>query len=365
MRVLFHHTATDWSGRARAFAEGARLLTARGVKVVFTCRPDSVTEHRISNIAGVTVVPVEEGGWLEESGRVRRVLNEHFSEVAFVHTGREHLVVSAALRRAERGAVLRRVSVSGYVSAGQAERTAAFLSPSGFLLAAEEDRQVVHLPKRPLAPVVVPLGVDVESHGAVRPAPHVALGVPAGDRLIVCVTDADSRAAVATVLRAFALLAQRHHGLRVVLVGPGSDHEDVRMHAAALGITGIVGFLGEREDHLAVLRAADVGWVVAGHDDAAYAFLDFMALGIPVVAERATLAARYLADGISGSLLPPADAPAAAATLATLLSDEEARAAMGRAACVRAARDFSLERTAEGYMEAVTTARDRSKWRRG
>ncbi|HEX5581591.1 MAG TPA: hypothetical protein VFX39_08450, partial [Gemmatimonadaceae bacterium] len=235
MRVLFHHTATDWSGRARAFAEGARLLTARGVKVVFTCRPDSVTEHRISNIAGVTVVPVEEGGWLEESGRVRRVLNEHFSEVAFVHTGREHLVVSAALRRAERGAVLRRVSVSGYVSAGQAERTAAFLSPSGFLLAAEEDRQVVHLPKRPLAPVVVPLGVDVESHGAVRPAPHVALGVPAGDRLIVCVTDADSRAAVATVLRAFALLAQRHHGLRVVLVGPGSDHEDVRMHAAALG----------------------------------------------------------------------------------------------------------------------------------
>ncbi|HEY0970406.1 MAG TPA: glycosyltransferase [Gemmatimonadales bacterium] len=365
MRVLFHHTAPDWSGRARAFVEGARLLVEQGVKVVFTCRPDSVVEHLLSNLPEVTVVPVEEGGgWLDESGRVRRVLSEHFSEVAIVHTGREHLVVAAALRRAERGAVLRRVGVGANAAGGQAERTAAFLTPSGFLLSSEEDRQVVHLPRRPLAPVVAPLGVDVESHAAVHPAPHAALGVPTGDRLLVCVTEAGSRASVATVLRAVALLAERHRGLRLVLVGPGSDHEDLRMHAAALGITGIVGFLGEREDRLAVLRAADVGWVVADQDDAAYAFLDFMALGVPVVAERAALAARYMADGITGSMLPPSDAPAAAAALAALLSDDEARITMGRAASARAAREFPLERTAEGLMTAVTNARDRSKWRR-
>lgn len=366
MRVLFHHTAPEWSGQARAFADGARLLAGEGAKMVFTCRPGSITEHKVSNLDGVTVVPVEEGGgWMDESGRLRRVLNEHFSEVAFVHTAREHLAAAAAMRRAERGAVVRRVPVNGQIESTQDERTASFLTPSGFLLSSDDDREVVRLPRRPFAPVVAPLGVDTEAAAGVRPAPRAALGVTAGERLIVCVTDPASRAAVATVLRSVALLAQRHAGLRLVLLGAGSDHEDLRMHAAALGIIGIVGFLGEREDDQAVLRAADLGWVVAGHDDAAFAFLDFMALGIPVIAERGPAAARYVADGITGALLPPSDAPAAAAAATALLSDDEARAAMGRAARVRATRDFPLARTAEGYLAAVTAARDRTKWRRG
>lgn len=366
MRVLFHHTAPEWSGQARAFADGARLLAGGGAKVVFTCRPGSIAEHRMSNVAGVTVVPVEEGGgWMDESGRLRRVFNEHFSEVAFVHTAREHLAAAAAMRRAERGAVVRRVPVNGQVEVTRDVRTASFLTPSGFLLSSEDDRQVVRLPKRPFEPVVAPLGVDTDAAAAVQPAPRAALGVTAGDRIIVCVTDPASRAAVATVLRAFALLAQRHSELRLVLVGAGSDHEDLRMHAAALGILGAVAFLGEREDDQAVLRAADLGWVVAGHDDAAFGFLDFMALGIPVIAERGPAAARYVADGITGALLPPSDAPAAAAAATALLSDDDARTAMGRAASVRAGRDFPLQRTAEGFLAAVTAARDRSKWRRG
>jgi glycosyltransferase involved in cell wall biosynthesis len=269
------------------------------------------------------------------------------------------------MRAAERGAVVRRIPEGMPLVLGQAERAATLLAATGYLFASEADRQVAKPPRGTLPPVVAPTGVDAEGHASVRAAPRPSLGVPPGGRLIACVTDAASRARVATVLRTVGLLAERHHELRLVLVGPGADDEDLRMHAAALGITASVRFLGDRDDQLAVLRTADLGWVVAEHDAAAYGFLDFMALGTPVVAERGAVAARYVADGITGTLLPPADAPAAAAAIAALLAQEQARRTMGRAAQVRAARDFAVGAMLDGFTRAAEAARDRTRWKGG
>jgi glycosyltransferase involved in cell wall biosynthesis len=208
--------------------------------------------------------------------------------------------------------------------------------------------------------VTAPPGVSVERHGAVRAATRASLGVPTDGRLLVCVVDAASRPRVATVLRTASLLARRHPGLRLALLGGGADDEHLRTHAAALGITPLVQFLGEREDHLAVLSAADVGWVTAEQDDAAWAFLDIMAMRVPTLAERAPLAEVYVHDGIGGLLLPRGDANAAAAAIAALLCDEDRRQAMGRAAHGRVAREFTETRMAEGFERAATVARDRA-----
>lgn len=365
MRVLFHYADSDWSGRARVFAESARLIVDRGARVVITCRPDSVPEQRFGALADVTVRPVEEGGgWLDESSRLRRVLRDEFSEVAVVHTAREHLVAAAALRLAERGAVLRRVPIGAAPRGARTERTAAFLATSGFVVATEDDLQALALPRRPLRTTVVPLGVDAAAHDAVQATPRAALGLSPSSRLLVCAMDAAARTRVATVLRTVALLAERHGSLRLLLVGPDADHEDLRMHAAALGIIHRVSFLGEREDQASVLKAADIGWVVAEHDAAAYGALDFMALGVPLVAERGPIAARYVADGITGTLLPPSDAPSSAAAIATLLAEDSARATMGAAARLRAGRDFDAAAMGDALEVAVVAARDRRKWRR-
>lgn len=365
MRVLFHLGASEWAGGTRAFADAARLLAARGYTVIVTCPPGSLVEQRLGSPDGVEIVPlVAVGSWVDESSRLRQVVRDEHTEVVFVHTAREHLAAAAALRLADRGAVVRRVPVGAPLPlGGPTERAAAILAASGFLFASHNDLQVISPPRRPFPPVVAPLGVGVAAYQAVRPSPRAALGVGPDERLVVCVTDAASRAGVATVLRAVSLLSDRHPELRLAIIGPGADHEDLRMHAAALGIMGIVGFLGERDDRLAVLRAADIGWVVAEHDSAAYGFLDFMALEVPVVAERTATSAHYVADGITGMLLPPGDAPGAAAAVATLLARAEVREAMGRAAQVRAARDFDETAMAQGFITAAAAARDRSRWR--
>ena len=364
MRILFHHGAPDWTGCARAFADAARLLVAGGHTVVFTCRPDTVVEQRVGALPDVILAPLEpQGSWLDESSRLRGVLREHFVEAAFVHTPREHLVAASAMRAAERGAVVRRVPEGMPLALGKTARAASLLAATGYLFASEEDQRAARAPRGALPAAVAPTGVDVMAHALVRAAPRPSLGVPPGGRLLACVTDAESRVRVATVLRAVALLAERHEGLRLVVVGPGADDEDLRMHAAALGITAHVRFLGDRDDQLAVLRSADLGWVVAEHDAAAYGFLDFMALGTPVVAERGPVASRYVADGITGTLLPPADAPAAAAALAALLAQEEVRRTMGRAAQVRVGREFPVEAMAAGFARAAEIARDRTNWK--
>ena len=41
------------------------------------------------------------------------------------------------------------------------------------------------------------------------------------------------------------------------------------------------------------MKAAHAGWIVSGSDNAVYACLDFMALRVPVIAERTPLTQHY------------------------------------------------------------------------
>ena len=121
-------------------------------------------------------------------------------------------------------------------------------------------------------------------------------------------------------------------------------------------------FLGQRADDLAVLRAADVGWVVAGGDDGAFAFLDLMAMRIPVLAERGPLPQHFVADGITGVLLSPGAPSHTAAAVAAFLAHAERRTAMGNAARTRVQRDFGDAPMIEGFERALTAAGDRTRW---
>lgn len=365
MRVLFHITARRWSGSVRAFALAAHGLSARRWETTLACPPGSEVEARLSS-EGLEVVPIDpDAGWLRRVFRLRRALRERFVEAVFVHTADEHLAAAAATRLAERGGVVRRVPAGGELDLPRRARRAMRLASSGHLFTTAESLAAAPSPpRRAFEPLVAELGVDATVHDAVTPAARATLGAPAGTRLLVAVTGADARVRAPHVLRTIALLAARHPDVRLALLGHGADHPDIRMHAAALGITNIVSVLGERDDRLAVLRAADIGWVIAGGDDAAFGYLDLMASRVPVVAARDGLAQHYVADGIAGLLLPPDDAAGSAAVVAALLGKEDQRQAIGGAGRMRVAREFPLEAMIDGFERAAQAARDRSLWRR-
>ena len=359
MRVLFYHTAREWSGSSRAFAVAARGLTDKGATVTVVCRADSTAEQAFAS-QGLDVVPLPiTDSVSRDAWRLRPVLKERFVEVVFLHSEREQLVASSAMRMAERGAVIRRIPAGAAEAARRGSRLATRMAASRLLFSTDMDRANAGAVD---GAFVAPLAVDVEKADEMRMTSRGTLGVEPGTQLMVCVADRKAKSRITTALRTVALLAPRHPELRLALVGSGCDDDDTHMHASALGVTSLVRFLGERDDMAAVVGAAEVGWVAAEGDDGAFGCLDFMAAGVPVIAERSPLLSLYVPDGIAGVLLPPAHPNDTAATVANFLADNNQRVAMGKAGRTRVVRDFTESAMIEGYIAAASAAGDRTRW---
>jgi Glycosyl transferases group 1 len=363
MRVMFYYSAPGWTGGARVFVAAARGLAARGYQVTFACRGGGSVEARAA-AEGCDVVALETSGSIVTRGwRLQRLLTERFIETVFVHTEKEQLDVSIAMRIAARGGVVRRVPAGTRPAVGRATKTALRLATGGFVFTTQAEAAAVPKPARARDPVVADLGVDVSRYDELRAVSLIALGATSPDaKLIVCAYDVGGKAQVATVLRTMALLAPRHPELHLAILGAESNDEDLKMHAASLGLGRRVAYLGERDDEFAVLQAAHLGWVVATEDTGGFTSLDVMAMGIPVLADRGTVAARYLADGITGTLLTPGDPPGTAAVVAGLLAQDDRRRAMGSAGRARVARKYTESAMIDALQEAADSARDRTRW---
>ena len=376
MHALFIHSAREWSGTARLFARAARGLSEQGAKVSLLVTPDSnvhmvVSPRREPGQARHTPIPEPfeiipfsaEGFFYSAARRLKKIFRRWDVDAVFVSTDREHLIAATACWLSRRGAVVRWTPAGKYLKMGPAGRWGSRLAKTTFLFASQTDRHAAHLPKNALPSAVAEIGIDASQYPAHVPPEDAAehegdeTQAPA-PRYIVCVYGPSARGRAATAIRTISMLTPRHPNLRLIIVGSGSDDEDLRMQAAALRVLHLISFLGERDDEIQIMRDAHLGWVVADGDSAAYGILDLMALGVPTIASEGGIAERYIAHGISGALYPPDDSAGTAAAVAGLLVSEEQRDAMGNAAKVRVAREFPEERMIEGFSAAMEIARN-------
>lgn len=365
MRILFYIETREWTGSARAFVAAARGLEARGHQIVVACDPESAIAEQARASACELVAVRPESSLMGAALRVRAMLARYAIDVVFVPGDREQVIAATGAWLADRAAVVRRLPMGAPFTLSRRGRFALRLAATGFAFSSEDDaRTAPRLSHARFDPAVVPLGVDVQRYDAVRAALRAAVGVDADADLIVCVGDTESRVQLGTVLRVVAMLAPRHPRLRLAILGRGTDTQDLRVHAAALRITRLIRFLGggsgTGDDAMQMLGAADLGWIVAGGDDGAFAALDLLASRVPVLAERGAIARHFVPDGIAGLLLPPADPPNAAAAVARLLALGDERIAMGNAGHARVARDFSEVAMIEAFERAAMTAGSRS-----
>jgi glycosyltransferase involved in cell wall biosynthesis len=358
MRVCFYHAEPEWSGRARAFADAAVALRVRGYEVTFVCERGSVVERRLAAAGHDPIGIRARGTWPGVGFRLGRVLRRNFVEAVFVHSEREQLQAAAAVRFADRGAIVRRMPPFGSLTLGGDARFAARIAATGFLFAFDADLRAARPPARALESFVAP--------PAVVPAP-LTPAVVRGDtaRRIVCLFGTESRGAASVALRTAALLAERHHDIRFTLLGPVDKREALKLQCAALGIVDRVEFpraeATERSDRAAI-ACSDFGWVLSGGDDGMFATLDCFAAGVPVIAERNPLSGRLVRDGENGVVTGTIDPADSAAVLAGLLADPARRDRMARGA-IKAAAAWPIDAMADGFVRAITAARDRTQWR--
>lgn len=362
MRYLFLHAGREWSGTARVFASAAHGLARRGHAVAFAAEPDSTVERVVSETATsperplLDVEPMEFGStWMSAARKLARLARRQLSDVVLVHTDREHFLAAVAYRLGSRARVIRRMRAGQPLEIRATGRIAARIAPTCYIFATEQDATAAPAPHGALGTMIVPMGVA-------EVPPQNATDLLGDDVNVVCVHDASSRSRAAAAIRTVAMLAPRHPGLHLTIVGEGAYDDDLKMQAASLGALKLITFLGDRADHLEVMRRARLGWVVADSDTAVFGILDFMSLGIPVLAPERSVAEQYVLNDITGVLVPSDDAFMTAAAAAELLMSDSRREAMGAASRGRVAREGSQAAMIDGFEHAaafVTKGRKR------
>ena len=193
---------------------------------------------------------------------------------------------------------------------------------------------------------VVPNGIDLRVFAAAVPLERAALGIPTGAHVVGCVGRIMEAKGYDRLLEAVARLGRSD--LRLLFVGDGPERDALRTRAQDLGIEAWISWLGVRDDVPSLLGTFDVFAAPSRWEGHSMALLEAMAAGCACLASDIPEIASTI--GEAGLLVPGGDVEALAAGLAALLDAPERRRTLGSRAR-DAARRFSIETSAERYLE--------------
>jgi phosphatidyl-myo-inositol dimannoside synthase len=148
------------------------------------------------------------------------------------------------------------------------------------------------------------------------------------------------------------------------IVGGGDDRERLETHAAKLGISGSVRFLGsvsaekltlcyDRCSVFAMPARTELDGPAPRGEGFGIVFLEAMAFGKPVVGPRVGAPAEFIHAGEHGFLVDPESPVEVAGALVELLNDPERARRMGAAAKDWVSREFTFERFCDRLREAL------------
>ena len=149
------------------------------------------------------------------------------------------------------------------------------------------------------------------------------------------------------LIEALAVLAVEFPDLRMEIAGEGSLRGDLEQKSRQLGLSGIVSFLGWREDLPSVMASWDIFVLPSLDEGFGIAALEAMASGLPVVASAVGGLCELVQDDKTGWLVPAAEPAQLAGRLRELIVNFRKREAMGVAGRQRALDQFPVSRMVE------------------
>jgi glycosyltransferase involved in cell wall biosynthesis len=158
------------------------------------------------------------------------------------------------------------------------------------------------------------------------------LGIPEGALVVGTIGRLNAQKGHRFLVEAAARLLSRREHARVLVVGDGDLMGDLQGRAVALGIAHRVVFAGHRTDVPDLLGALDVFCISSLYEGTPLALFEAMAAGKAIVSTSVDGCREVLEDGVTGVLVPPADAGALADGLDRVLGDDALRGALGRQA---------------------------------
>lgn len=187
-------------------------------------------------------------------------------------------------------------------------RTQALVVPSGFLQAV--------FAQFGMPSSIVPNIIDLSRF-------HPRDAVRAGAPHLVVARNLEPLYDNLTAIRAFQLVQGKFPQARLTIAGSGPDEARLRQFVNDHGVGQVVHFAGrlERDAMAELYRSADIMLNPSLADNMPNSVLEAWASGVPVVSTNVGGLPYLAQDGITATLVPPADAPAMAQACLALLSD--------------------------------------------
>lgn len=147
-----------------------------------------------------------------------------------------------------------------------------------------------------------------------------------------------------TLIAAASEIMSRFPQARFVLVGDGEKRKEFEAAADTAGVAASFMFLGRRNDVADILSACDIAVLPSAAEGMPNAVLEYMAAGLPVVANAVGGNLEVIADGATGLLVPPGNPTALAQAVSRLLGDEVLALRLARKGRELVQQRFSFER---------------------
>ena len=186
----------------------------------------------------------------------------------------------------------------------------------------------------------------ISSAPATQPRSSVRrdLGLDPADRVAITVGSLTRQKAQQVLIEAFADVARRLPGARLLIAGDGPLREPLVRQAAAAAPEGVIRFLGRRDDAPELMGAADVFVLSSVREGLSVTLLEAMRGGLPAVVTEIGGSGEAVSEGETGRVVPVSNPAALAGALFELLGDPARASLMGAAGRERWAREFTAER---------------------
>ncbi|MFM0125671.1 glycosyltransferase family 4 protein [Paraburkholderia sp. RL18-101-BIB-B] len=163
------------------------------------------------------------------------------------------------------------------------------------------------------------------------------------------------------------MMIDRPH-LHVVIAGEGGEFDRLKSMIEGFGLSHRIHLLGFRKDINNVLRGCDL-FVLPTHQEAlGQAFIEAMAMGLPVIGTHVDGVPELIDPGVNGLLVPAQDVDALRSALTRLVDDAPLRARFGLAGRLKTDSNFTVEsmanETIDLYRRGINRRRQAcSRWR--
>jgi L-malate glycosyltransferase len=368
MFSLHVDTARSWRGGQNQVLVTVLGLRALGHRTVLVAHPTGELRRRAEE--GLDLIPLAPRAEMDLAAawRLSRVIKQLRPDIVHAHDPHGVAMASIALSmstlpRRPRLVASRRVDFHMRQSALSRWK---YRQVDCFICASDAIRRIVRSDGiSPNRTVTVHEGIDP---GRVAAAPraelHKELWLPHDAPLVGNVAALVPHKGQRHLVDAAALVLPKQPDARFIIAGEGELRPQLEQRIRQQHLEKHVILAGFRTDILSLHKAFDIFVMSSVTEGLGTSILDAMACAKPVVGTTAGGIPEVVADGETGLLVPPRDAPAMAAAIIRLLGDRALRERMGAAGLARVRERFSAEamvrKTLSVYEHVSTSNSQRS-----